>query len=263
MINHSNQGINQNPEQLALSYLAQAEHFKHLKMASANNSILYHQYGEQQHFNKAFAHRLKAISAGGTVPHIQSARHNAHSLLRSPSLMNSLQEGGLILFARHAEATVGEDQPNLNFQDCATQRNLSETGRRQAETYGEVLRSLDVPIEYPVSSSPFCRNIETSVLAFGEDNVHLDPFWVDIYNLSFNISAEEQQRILNSLNSMLETPPSSSDSNKVIIAHSFPEGVGFGPISNMGTVIVRPHGQGNGYEVVSQLTFQELAGLQQ
>jgi hypothetical protein len=34
-------------------------------------------------------------------------------------------------------------------------------GRRQAAYYGEILRLLNMPISYPVISSPFCRAIET------------------------------------------------------------------------------------------------------
>ena len=51
-------------------------------------------------------------------------------LALNESLLHSLRKGGYILYARHGEATVGSDLSNLNFQDCSTQRNLSEYGRR-------------------------------------------------------------------------------------------------------------------------------------
>ncbi|MGB5947669.1 histidine phosphatase family protein, partial [Paenisporosarcina sp.] len=153
-----------------------------------------------------------------------------------------------------------EDQPNLNFQHCSTQRNLSEFGRRQAVTYGELLRSLRIPVGYPVLVSPFCRTRETAELAFGKENVQLDPFWVEIYRLSGDLNPKEQTKILNSFNSVLEIPPPLG-SNKVIIAHSFPQGVGFGQIPDMGTVIVKPRGQGNGYEVVGRVSLSELTTL--
>lgn len=114
-------------------------------------------------------------------------------------LLDLLRDGGYILYTRHGEATVGEDLPNLNFQYCFTQRNLSEVGIRQAIYYGEILRSLRIPISYPIITSPFCRTIEMAQLAFGRGNVQIDPFWVEIYKLSGNLSASEQKRILDSL----------------------------------------------------------------
>ncbi|MNI85890.1 hypothetical protein D3C73_1429230 [compost metagenome] len=70
----------------------------------------------------------------------------------------------------------------------------------------------------------------------------------------------EQQKTLNDLTSVLEVLPSPR-ANKVIIAHSFPQGIGLGEITNLGTVIVKPRGRGHGYEVVGRLTLDELTSL--
>lgn len=110
------------------------------------------------------------------------------------SLLDLLRGGGFILYARHGEATVGEDQPNLNLKYCFTQRNLSELGRIQAIYYGEILRNLRIPINFPILTSPFCRTIETAQLAFGSANIQIDPFWVEIYKLSGNLSSAEQKK---------------------------------------------------------------------
>lgn len=176
------------------------------------------------------------------------------------SLLDLLRNGGYILYARHGEATVGEDQPDLSFQYCNTQRNLSEMGKKQAVYYGNVLRYLQIPVNNPVLSSPFCRAVITAQLAFGRANVKIDPFWVAIYNLSRNISVSEQDRILEALRSKLEiiTP---RGNNQVIIAHSFPAGIGLGQIPDMGTVVVKPLGQGRGFEIISKLSLSDLAGL--
>jgi phosphohistidine phosphatase SixA len=176
------------------------------------------------------------------------------------SLLDLLRKGGYIFYARHAEATIGRDVPNLNFQNRLTQRNLSEMGRRQAIYYGEILRYLRIPINIPVTASPFCRTLETAQLAFGSGNVQVDPFWVEVYRLCGNLPSSERQRILNYLRSVLETVPEVG-SNQLIVAHSFPEGMGLGQIPNMGTVIVKPNGIGNGYEVVSKLSLSELRKL--
>lgn len=176
------------------------------------------------------------------------------------SLLDLLRKGGYILYARHGEATVGVDQPNLNFWDCFTQRNLSELGRRQAVYYGQIIRNLRIPISYPILASPFCRTIETAQLAFGKANIQIDPFWFEIYRLDESLSIAEQKRILDSLNSKLEIKPPQG-SNKIIIAHSFPKGIGLGQISNIGTVIVKPLGQGHGYEIINKLSMSDLAKM--
>lgn len=245
MTNRQNQSLNH-----LLSYhLAKVDHYKSLKMASANNPALFHQYAEQQYLNQALAHKYEASIAEAMTP--------KGDKLETNPILTLLRNGGYNLYARHGEATIGEDQANINFQDCSTQRNLSEEGKRQAMAYGEALRSLYIPIHYPVLASPFCRTRETAELAFGKENVQVDPFWLETYYLSSKSSATEQQRILNNLKSALEIPPPAG-SNKVIIAHSFPTGLGFGPIPYMGTVIVKPRGVGLGFEIIGYVPLNEL-----
>ena len=264
LINRQNEDLTPRFEQLALFYFEQAKCFERLKMASVNNPLLFYQYAAQQFYHQALEFQYKAILTNGMNrnPTTIVANENKHtfSTTITRTLLNSLREGGYILYVRHGEALVGEDQPNLNFQHCSTQRNLSEVGRRQAVTYGEVLRSLRIPVSYPVLTSPFCRTRETAELAFGKEIVQVDPFWVEIYRLSGDLNPTEQTIIFNSLNSVLEIPPPLGN-NKVIIAHSFPQGVGFGHIPNMGTVIVKPRGQGNGYEVVGRVSLNKLTNL--
>jgi len=263
LINHQNGGINQNLEQLALRHFAQAEHFKVLKNVYGNDSSLYYQYGEQQYYHKALAHRYRAMIASTKVPNktgVEITGNIAQTISSNRSLIDLLRKGGYILYAKHGEATVGNDQANLSFEDCSTQRNLSQIGKRQALTYGETLRRLGIPVQYPVVASPLCRARETAELAFGEGNVQADPFWFETYKLSGNLSLAEQERVLNTLQSVLEIEPSPG-SNKVIIAHSFPKGVGLGQISDMGTVVVKPHEQGQGHEVIIQISLEELKNL--
>ena len=264
MNNRQNEVLTPSFEQLALFYFEQAEYFERLKMASVNNPSVFFQYAAQQFYYQALEHHYKAMLTRMMNQRPTTIEANEHMKTRSTtinqSLLNSLRKGGYILYVRHGEALVGEDQPNLNFQHCSTQRNLSEVGRRQAVTYGEALRSLRIPVRYPVLASPFCRTRKTAELAFGKENVQVDPFWVEIYRLSGDLNPTEQTNILNSINSVLEIPPSLG-SNKVFIAHSFPQGLGFGQIPYMGTVIVKPLGEGNGYEVVGRVSLRELTNL--
>lgn len=176
------------------------------------------------------------------------------------SILDLLKKGGFILYARHGQATVGVDQPNLNFQDCVTQRNLSEFGRREAIYFGQLLRYFQVPIHSPIVASPFCRTIETAQLAFPYAYIRIDPIGYEIYKLGGHISSIEKTNILSNLQSVLERKPPQG-LNQVIIAHSFPEDVGLGNIANMGMVIVEPKGPGNGYEIIKKLTLEDLSFL--
>jgi hypothetical protein len=191
---------------------------------------------------------------------IESAAYTMKSRPLTPSLLNSLRQGGYILYVRHGEAAVGEDQPIFQLNDCSSQRNLTEEGRRQAVNFGESLRDLRIPVETPVEASPLCRTRESAELAFGEGNVQTNPFWIRIYSLGGDLSPAGQQAALVALSSVLERIPSVG-TNKVIIAHSFPPGVGLGVMPNLGTIVVKPRGQGNGYEIVSKITLEEWTNL--
>ena len=47
------------------------------------------------------------------------------------NLINQLEEGGKLIFIRHAYAPGSGDPNNFNLNDCSTQRNLSEEGKKQ------------------------------------------------------------------------------------------------------------------------------------
>jgi hypothetical protein len=176
------------------------------------------------------------------------------------ALLALLRKGGLTLYARHGTATVGVDQAYGTFHSCRNQRNLSDHGRREAMYYGQMLRYWQIPILSTITTSPFCRTIETARLAFPTDNVQIDPFLFEIFMLGGNLASVEQTRILTTFTSMLEIIPPQG-MNRVIIGHSFPRDVGLGVISNMGTVVIKPMGLGQGYEIVRKLTLEHLATL--
>jgi broad specificity phosphatase PhoE len=78
-----------------------------------------------------------------------------------------LQGGGQVVLLRHAATTAGVgDPPGFALDDCSTQRNLSEQGRRDAQRLGKVLRQRRVPVAR-VLSSPWCRCLDTARLVFG------------------------------------------------------------------------------------------------
>ena len=91
----------------------------------------------------------------------------AAAAARAP-LEQRLRAGGMVLLMRHASTEGGGgDPPGYKLDDCATQRNLSEAGRREAAHAGERLRAIGAPIDR-VYTSPWCRCRETARIAFGQ-----------------------------------------------------------------------------------------------
>jgi len=87
--------------------------------------------------------------------------------LDAEALWQRLRGGGLVLLVRHAATDPGiGDPPGFRLGECATQRNLSEAGRRDARALGAAVHSHGVKIG-PVWSSRWCRCLDTARLAFG------------------------------------------------------------------------------------------------
>lgn len=85
-----------------------------------------------------------------------------------------LQRGGQVVLVRHALTDPGVGDPEgMSLEDCGTQRNLSEQGRREAARLGEALRSRGIPVA-GVLSSPWCRCLETARLVLARP-VQVEP----------------------------------------------------------------------------------------
>ncbi|HSD61877.1 MAG TPA: histidine phosphatase family protein [Burkholderiales bacterium] len=78
-----------------------------------------------------------------------------------------LKGGGQVILLRHAITTPGVgDPPGMRLEDCGTQRNLTQEGRRHARQIGEAFRARGIVVDR-VLASPWCRCVETAQLAFG------------------------------------------------------------------------------------------------
>jgi hypothetical protein len=84
-----------------------------------------------------------------------------------PSIVKELRRGGYVLYMRHASTDFSQNDARMtSYEDCATQRNLTEKGRTEARAIGEHLKRLGIPIG-EVVASPYCRTMETARLALG------------------------------------------------------------------------------------------------
>jgi len=83
-------------------------------------------------------------------------------------LLGRLREGGYVLYLRHTSTDFSQNDSRMtSFEDCTTQRNLTDKGRAEARALGEHVKRLKIPIG-EVLASPFCRTMETARLAFGK-----------------------------------------------------------------------------------------------
>jgi phosphohistidine phosphatase SixA len=85
-----------------------------------------------------------------------------------------LKTGGHVILMRHGQTVPGAGDPQgFTFGDCATQRNLSDSGREDARRFGEALRKNGIAVGR-VLSSPWCRCIDTARLALPDAPVEED-----------------------------------------------------------------------------------------
>lgn len=80
-----------------------------------------------------------------------------------PLPLAELAKPGRVLILRHAVAPGVGDPSNFRLGDCTTQRNLDETGRRQAVALGQRLAQAGIT-RARVYSSQWCRTLETARL---------------------------------------------------------------------------------------------------
>jgi phosphohistidine phosphatase SixA len=91
------------------------------------------------------------------------ASHTGPVAAGDDAVTRRLHEGGAVLLIRHALAPGIGDPDGFRLDDCATQRNLSEEGKRQARAIGGWLRGRGIG-QARVYSSQWCRCLETAAL---------------------------------------------------------------------------------------------------
>lgn len=85
------------------------------------------------------------------------------ALPANANLATDLQDGQHVLLMRHADAPGYGDPAGYQLNNCSTQRNLGDKGRKQAVLIGEWLSGQGVK-SAKVLSSPWCRCLDTAKL---------------------------------------------------------------------------------------------------
>ena len=76
-------------------------------------------------------------------------------------LAEDLSDGRHVLLMRHADAPGFGDPKGYQLNQCATQRNLGEAGKKQSQIIGQWLKSQGIS-NARVFSSPWCRCLDTA-----------------------------------------------------------------------------------------------------
>ena len=110
------------------------------------------------------------------------------------NLINNLEDGGKLIFIRHAYAPGNGDPDNFNLDDCSTQRNLNYQGRKQAKYIGEFFKKNKIKID-KVLSSEWCRCKETAKIAFKDFSTN--NFLNSFYSSQYAKNKDQQIKLLN------------------------------------------------------------------
>ena len=146
------------------------------------------------------------------------------------NLINQLEDGGKLIFIRHAYAPGNGDPAGFNLNDCSTQRNLSDDGRKQAQRIGEFFNKNKIKID-KVLSSEWCRCKETAKIAF--KNYSTNSFLNSFYSSKFSKNKDKQVKAFNYYVKNLE-----SEKNLIFVTHYvfISEVLNYGPSS--GEIVV-------------------------
>ncbi len=85
------------------------------------------------------------------------------STAAAANLASPMTDGQHILLMRHADAPGFSDPAGHRLDQCSTQRNLGEFGKKQAERTGQWLSQQGIE-SAKVFSSPWCRCVDTAAL---------------------------------------------------------------------------------------------------
>jgi hypothetical protein len=167
----------------------------------------------------------------------------------SAELLAQLRQGGHVLFLRHTATDFSQDDSRMkSFEDCATQRNLTDKGRAEARALGEQVKRLKIPIG-EVLASPFCRTMETARLAFGKARATNDV-------RGGPLSADDPKRY-EPLRRLLGTKPAAG-TNTVLSSHGNPFRAVAGPpyLAEGEIAVVRPQG-GEKFSVIARIRLTD------
>ena len=138
-------------------------------------------------------------------------------------VIESLKEGGKLIFIRHALAPGSGDPENFELQNCSTQRNLNEIGIQQSKKNGLILKKNEIKIDN-IYSSEWCRCKDTAKHAF--DDFETFDALNSFYDIRFAANEDKQ------IKDFYEFIDSIDSKNNIVFVTHY---VVIGAILNIGT----------------------------
>lgn len=159
----------------------------------------------------------------------------------SAEMITRLQQGGYVLYFRHAQPAGNTDDPGLRAD-----------GQEKAVLLGNWLREQEIKINLPVLSSPTQRTQETGKAAFQSIRVEEALAYMDVL---FMENPSGVERVMKArLMSLLESIPLAG-TNTVLMAHSFSFNDQIEARPYLGLILLKPKGKGQGYEIADAFDF--------
>ena len=159
-----------------------------------------------------------------------------------------------MLYIRHTSTDFSKNDASMaSFEDCANQRPLTDKGREEARAIAGHLKRLGIPIGR-VYASPYCRTVETAMLAFGKAEKTSEA-------RGGPVRADDSSRYLGLKKILGEKPEPGL--NSAISSHGNPYmAVIGGPYLAEGEIaVVRPGGK-PGFETVARIRLGDWEALQ-
>ena len=138
-------------------------------------------------------------------------------------VIESLKEGGKLIFIRHALAPGNGDPENFKLQNCYTQRNLNEIGIQQSKKIGLIFKKNEIKIDN-IYSSEWCRCKDTAKYAF--DDFETFDALNSFYDIRFAANEDKQ------IKDFYEFIDSIDSKNNIVFVTHY---VVIGAILNIGT----------------------------
>ncbi len=164
--------------------------------------------------------------------------------LSGQQLLTALQGGGHVIYFRHAQTErdyADQADPNMDLNNCETQRKLSEVGIQQAQDIGAAFTAKNIPVSNIITSQ-YCRAWQTAELAFGryEKNPKLNFLPFEEYT-----DAQVEEMKANVMPLLTAVPQTGT--NTVIVGHDdiFEAATGIYPDPQGIAYVLTPDGQGS------------------
>jgi len=155
-------------------------------------------------------------------------------------LLREVRKGGYVLYLRHGSTDTSRPDraPQVDLNDCATQRPLTAEGLALARRIGVFIRAAKLPVG-DIFSSPLCRAKESAQAAFGHFEVDNKLMY------TANMTDAEKAPVVAGTRKLLSMPVAAG-SNRLLVAHApnLMDLMGYFPKPEGTLVVFRPQGEG-------------------